>query len=132
MIITLSISTERRSEFVDITDEVQRMITSSGVKDGICHVYTTHTTAGIVINEHADTDVVRDINKMLDKLVPWIDGYDHAEGNSAAHIKASLTGTSQTIFIEKGKLKLGTWQGIFFAEFDGPRKREVLVKIIKD
>lgn len=126
---TIIISTSRRSEFIDITDEVQELITSSGVKSGICHVYTPHTTAGIIINEHADPDVIHDISKTLGTLIPWSDGYDHSEGNSAAHIKASLTGTSQTIFIENGRLKLGTWQGIFFGEFDGPRRREVWVKI---
>ena len=102
----------------------------SGIRTGICQVYTPHTTAGVTINENADPDVVRDLLKEIDTVIPFEDAYRHAEGNSAAHIKSSLVGCDQTVPIEEGRLVLGTWQSIFFCEFDGPRQRKVIVQII--
>lgn len=129
MIKNISIKTTSRTEFVNITSSVQKVVSESGIKSGICYVYVPHTTAGVLINEGADPSVVKDILTALNKLVPHKAGYLHMEGNSDAHIKTSLIGTSQSIIIEDGKLLLGTWQAIFFCEFDGPRSREVLVKI---
>ncbi|MBU1626037.1 secondary thiamine-phosphate synthase enzyme YjbQ [bacterium] len=131
MIETLTISTEGRFEFLDITDRIRAIVKKSGISEGICIVYSPHTTAGITINEHADPSVVSDIISLLDKNIPLRAGYAHLEGNSAAHIKTSLVGNSETIMIQNGNLLLGTWQGIFFCEFDGPRRRQVHVKIIK-
>ena len=132
MISRLDIKTTRRVEFVEITARVRDIIAASGVKSGVCYVYVPHTTAGVVINEHADPDVVADMAAQLDVIVPQHRDYRHVEGNSPAHIKASLAGVSQSVFIEDGRPVLGTWQGIFFAEFDGPRSRHALVKIIAD
>jgi len=132
MLAELSIRTTKRTEFVDITRLVQEQVAASKIKNGICYVYVPHTTAGVTINEHADPDVVADMEMMLEKLVPWRAGYAHAEGNSAAHIKTSMIGSSQMIIVQEGRLLLGTWQGIFFAEFDGPRSREVWVKVTAD
>lgn len=129
MVKTLSIRTSSRTQFVDITAQVRKVVEESGVQDGICMVFVPHTTAGVAINENADPDVVSDILKEINKVIPFSDGYDHIEGNSAAHIKASLFGPSQQIIIESGHLLLGTWQGIYFCEFDGPRSRQVKVKI---
>lgn len=126
-----SVQTNKRVEFVKITKQVQEIIKEKGVQDGICYVYVPHTTAGVTINEGADPDVVRDMTMELNKIVPFEDDYLHAEGNSAAHIKTSMMGTTATVFVEKGQLVLGTWQCIYFCEFDGPRNRHVLVKIIK-
>ena len=125
----ISVPTNTRSEFVDITDWVQEAVHESGIADGLCHVYVPHTTAGLTINENADPNVRRDILTELEKRIPWQDDYSHSEGNAAAHIKASLMGFSQTIFVENRMLVLGTWQGIFFCEFDGPRQRKVLVRV---
>jgi secondary thiamine-phosphate synthase enzyme len=125
----ISVLTNPRSEFVDITDRVQEAVHESGIADGICYVYVPHTTAGLTINENADPNVRKDILTELEKRIPWQDNYSHTEGNAAAHIKASLMGFSQTIFVENGRLVLGTWQGIFLCEFDGPRQRKVLVKV---
>ncbi|MEW6715391.1 MAG: secondary thiamine-phosphate synthase enzyme YjbQ [Nitrospirota bacterium] len=130
MIKNISIKTASRTEFVNITSSVQKAVTESGIKSGICYVYVPHTTAGVTINEGADPSVVEDIITALNKLIPHKAGYRHMEGNSDAHIKTSLVGTSQSVIIENGKLLLGTWQAIFFCEFDGPRSREVSVKII--
>ena len=130
MIETLSISTVGKFEFQDITGRVRSVLRDSGVSDGICVVYSPHTTGGITINEHADPSVVADIIKQLDKNIPLRAGYAHTEGNSAAHIKTSLVGCSESIIIQNGNLLLGTWQGIFFCEFDGPRSRKVHIKII--
>jgi len=116
---------------IDITGEIRTALRESNVKDGICHVFVPHTTAAVTINENADPDVPRDIIKELDKIIPLRDNYSHMEGNSAAHIKASLFGPSETIFIENGNLALGTWQSVFFCEFDGPRKRKAFIKIIE-
>ncbi|MFA5779666.1 MAG: secondary thiamine-phosphate synthase enzyme YjbQ [Elusimicrobiota bacterium] len=127
----IELSTHQNTEFVDVTTQVQKKISQSEISDGVCVGFVPHTTAGITINENADPDVVKDILMMLDKKIPLDDtGYRHSEGNSAAHIKASILGSSVTIIIENGKLQLGTWQEIYFCEFDGPRKREIWVKII--
>ena len=126
---TLELSTTAHSQFIDITAQLQALVTRSGVKSGLCHLFVPHTTAAIVVNEHDDPAVTADIGNYLDKLVPENHGYQHAEGNAPAHIKASLLGNSLSLMIEGGQLVLGTWQGVFFCEFDGPRQRRVLVKI---
>jgi secondary thiamine-phosphate synthase enzyme len=128
----LSVRTGGRVEFQDITGTVRDTVLSSGVKSGVCHVFVPHTTAGVTINEHADPSVVQDIAAQLDKMVPQHNRYRHLEGNSPAHIKASLMGSSQTLFIEDGRPVLGTWQGVFFCEFDGPRNRSLLIEIVPD
>jgi secondary thiamine-phosphate synthase enzyme len=130
MLGEIKVKTGARVEMLDITQFVQREVSQSGVTDGICVVYVPHTTAGITINEGADPDVCTDIITQLNKLVPPNAGYRHIEGNSDSHIKASLMGSSVSVIIDSGKLSLGTWQKIFFCEFDGPRTRKVLVKII--
>jgi len=129
MIKNISIKTASRTEFVNITANVQKAVSESGMKNGICYIYVPHTTAGVLINEGADPSVVKDILNALNRIVPHKAGYLHMEGNSDAHIKTSLVGTSQSIIIEDGRLLLGTWQAIFFCEFDGPRTRQVIVKI---
>lgn len=123
----LTIRTSARCEMIDITASVAEEVRKSGIKEGICHLFVPHTTAAITINENADPDVPRDILTALDRLIPLSDRYRHAEGNAAAHIKSSLFGTSQTVFIKDGNLVLGTWQSVFLCEFDGPRTRRVLV-----
>ncbi len=132
MLKYLEVVTQKRTHFEDITDAVQEIVDESGVENGICYLYVPHTTAGIFINENADPDVKWDIEQTLEKLIPWEDSYKHIEGNAAAHIKSVLVGTNTFVPIKNGKLMLGTWQGIFFAEFDGPRDRKVIVKIIED
>jgi len=129
MVEEISVKSGRRAEFVEITGEVAKAVSSSGIREGTALVYVPHTTAGITINENADPSVKSDIIKELDKIIPWNDDYDHSEGNAAAHIKASLIGESVSVIISKGRPVLGTWQGIFFCEFDGPRKRKVFIKI---
>jgi secondary thiamine-phosphate synthase enzyme len=129
---TLTVRTTRRTEFIDITAAVRNLAERRHVTTGRCTVYVPHTTAGVTINEHADPDVASDITAALETIVPDDGAYRHAEGNSPAHIRASLMGSSATVMIEEGKLLLGTWQGIFFAEFDGPRTREVWVRISAD
>ena len=124
----ISVQTKSRSEFVDITRQVQAAVDGLGLKDGAVTVFVPHTTAGITINEHADPDVVSDIMTVLDRVVPWSADYRHGEGNSAAHVKAGLMGSSVRVIVSGGQLTLGTWQGIFFCEFDGPRRREVWVQ----
>jgi len=131
MLNRLSIRTHSRSELMDITPLVRDIVRKSKIENGVCYVFVPHTTAGITINENADPSVRQDILMELDKMVPWQGDYTHLEGNAAAHIKASLVGSSETIPVEKGDLVLGTWQGVFFAEFDGPRRREVWIKIKK-
>lgn len=126
----LDVRTLSHACLVDITDQVSQVVSASGIDQGICHVFVPHTTAGLTINENADPTVKSDILNGLDKLVPWRDGYQHAEGNSAAHIKASLMGSSHAILVHNGELRLGTWQGIFLCEFDGPRSRHVWVKVV--
>jgi secondary thiamine-phosphate synthase enzyme len=128
----LALKTERRTQLLDVTAGVAQMVRDSGVRSGVCHVYVPHTTAGIVINENDDPDVARDIEAALDRLLPRNAGYLHAEGNADAHIKAALAGSSATVFISGGRLELGRWQGIFFCEFDGPRERQLRVKIVPD
>ena len=132
MIHKVDIKTNSRVEFQEITSKVRDILGRSGIKSGVCHVFVPHTTAGIMVNEHADPSVVEDIAAQLEVMVPQHKNYRHLEGNSPAHIKASLVGNSQALFIEDGRLVLGTWQGIFFCEFDGPRNRHVLVKIVAD
>ena len=126
---SLSVKTGSRTELIDITSRVAEVVRKRGAEDGLCCVYVPHTTAGVTINESADPSVRRDILMELNKLVPFDDNYAHAEGNSAAHIKASLVGPSVTIPVQGGRLALGTWQGIYFCEFDGPRSRRVFVTI---
>ncbi len=125
----ISVSTRSRTELIDITGEVQRAVAESGVQQGVCYVYVPHTTAGITINENADPSVREDILMELNKIVPLQDNYKHREGNAAAHIKASIVGSSETILVEGGRLVLGTWQGVFFCEFDGPRSRRVITGV---
>ena len=129
--IELQIRTNVHTEMLDITDRIQQVVTDSGVKDGVCVAFVPHTTAAVTINENADPDVVRDFTTELGKIVPWEDGYHHLEGNSAAHLKASMIGFSEQILIEGGRLQLGTWQGIYFCEYDGPRGRRLKVKVIE-
>ncbi|OQX52760.1 MAG: hypothetical protein B5M53_07835 [Candidatus Cloacimonas sp. 4484_209] len=131
MIKTITVRTKKRIEFIDITGKVRNIVKESGVKSGLCWIYVPHTTAGVTINENADPSVVMDIQEMLSKLVPYGSHYKHLEGNADAHIKSTLTGVNTCCFIEDEELVLGTWQGIFFCEYDGPRTREVLVKIIE-
>ena len=121
---------KKRVELIDITSHVQNIVKRSGVKEGVCYVYVPHTTAAVTINENADPSVINDIQNYLNKLVPFEGPYSHAEGNSDAHIKTSFLGSSKTIVVTKGDLLLGTWQGIFFCEFDGPRNRKVHIKVI--
>lgn len=128
MLKEIQVKTNQQVEFVKITSQVQRFIDESETQEGICHIFVPHTTAGITINEGADPDVVSDMTKELNKIVPFEDNYRHLEGNSAAHIKASMMGSSVSVFIQNGKLQLGTWQAIFFCEFDGPRNRRVWIQ----
>ena len=131
MIYKIDVTTRTRTEFVDVTSQIQEIIKQNEVKEGICYLYVPHTTAAVTINESADRNVVEDIIFMLNKVIPFESKYLHTEGNSAAHIKASIVGPSETIPIENGRLMLGTWQGIFFCEFDGPRRRQMLVKVME-
>ncbi len=125
---SFSVRTGSRTELVDITSKVQEAVEESGVRSGVCTVFIPHTTAGVTINENADPSVRRDVLSELNKVIPFDDNYAHAEGNSAAHIKASLVGLSVSVLVEEGRLQLGTWQGIYFCEFDGPRQRRVWVR----
>jgi len=127
----LKVQTGRRTQLVDVTDDVERAVAKAGVASGICYVYVPHTTAGIMINEHFDPDVAADLEGVFERLVPRSGAYRHAEGNSDSHAKAALTGASQMIFVDHGKLVLGQWQGVFFCEFDGPRERKILVKVLE-
>jgi len=117
---------------IDITSIVQAKVNESGIKDGVCYVFVPHTTAAVTINENADVDVTRDILNTLSKLIPHKDNYRHLEGNSDAHVKASLFGNTVTVIVNNGKLVLGTWQSLFFCEFDGPRKRKFIIKVVGD
>jgi len=128
----LEVKTSRRTQLLDVTSEVERLVATSGVRHGVCHLYVPHTTAGVTVNEADDPDVARDIEATLDRLVPHGGPYRHAEGNADSHIKSTLTGVSQSVLIEEGRLVLGRWQGIFFCEFDGPRHRQLHVKIVLD
>ncbi|MGE5255653.1 MAG: secondary thiamine-phosphate synthase enzyme YjbQ [Hyphomicrobiales bacterium] len=129
--MVLTVKTRSQTELVDITADVNRKVAQSGVREGLCMLYVPHTTAAVLINESEDPSVQADILMVLNQMVPWKADYRHMEGNSPAHIKAALVGTSQTLAIEDGMLVLGTWQGIFFCEFDGPRQRKVHMRIIE-
>jgi secondary thiamine-phosphate synthase enzyme len=131
-VVKLTVQTHKPISFTDITHDVQEVVAASGVRSGVCFIFVPHTTAAVTINEHADPDVVADMIASLGSQVPPDAGYRHVEGNSPGHIKSSLIGSAQTVFIADGRLVLGTWQGIFFCEFDGPRTRNVLVKIQPD
>ena len=130
MLNRINVKTEKQTEFIDITAAVKKIVVSENFKDGLCSVFVPHTTAGITVNEAADPDVVKDILGYLEKKVLQNDGYRHAEGNSAAHIKTLITGSSVTVPVKDGKLILGTWQGIYFCEYDGPRSRSYFVSLI--
>jgi secondary thiamine-phosphate synthase enzyme len=130
MIHTLSVPTSRRIEMVNITGKIQELVRLSGVTEGVCHIFEAHTTAGLTINENADPSVVADILMALNKIVSDQEAYRHLEGNSPAHIKASLMGAQLTVLVSHGSLVLGTWQGVFLCEFDGPRTRKVHIKIM--
>ena len=132
IIMEFTIRTTKRDEFIDIGYYVEEALEKSGISDGIITIFVPHTTAGITINEDADPDVVKDLLWTLDKLVPERREYKHMEGNSHAHMKASIMGSSCNIIVEDGKMKLGTWQGIYFCEFDGPRTRRVYIKVMGD
>lgn len=129
---TIEVQTVQHTQMKKITTEVEKTVAESGCKSGVCYVYVPHTTAGVMVNEGDDPDVARDMEAMLDRLVPASGNYRHAEGNADSHIKAAIAGSTVTVFIENGKLALGRWQAIFFCEFDGPRRREVRVKIVPD
>ena len=132
MLIRLKLNTTKHTEMVNVTELIRKAVRDGGLTDGVCTVFVPHTTAAVTINENADPDVVRDFTAELDKLVPWEDGYHHLEGNSAAHLKASIIGFSEQIIVDGGELVLGTWQGIYFCEYDGPRRRELYVKLTGD
>jgi secondary thiamine-phosphate synthase enzyme len=129
---TLRIRTNRRTQLLEVTDEVARVVADSQVDSGVCYVFVPHTTAAVMINEHADPDVATDLEGVFDWLVPHKGPYRHAEGNTDSHAKAVMIGASQTIFVDRGRLALGTWQGVFFCEFDGPRERKLWVKVVRD
>jgi secondary thiamine-phosphate synthase enzyme len=126
----LTVKTQSQTEMIDITRQVQQTIEAAGFQDGLCVLYVPHTTAGITINESADPSVRRDILMVLNQMVPWKADYRHMEGNSPAHIKSTLVGASQWVVVENGQMVLGTWQGIFFCEFDGPRTRKLQMKLV--
>ena len=129
MIEIIDVETRKETEFVDITERIKKIVREKGAGEGLCTLFVPHTTAGITINENADPAVTKDILKEINKIVPFDDHYSHMEGNSAAHIKASLFGFSETILVKDKNLMLGTWQGIYFCEFDGPRRRKVFVQV---
>ena len=131
MIKELTIQTHSRTALLNIDSQIEDVIRESGVKEGMCVLWVPHTTAGVTINENGDPDVVRDILHEMNKVIPFEDGYHHMEGNSAAHIKSSLFGPSLTLIITGGRLVLGTWQSIYFCEFDGPRRRRLIVKVME-
>jgi secondary thiamine-phosphate synthase enzyme len=130
MLYRFEVQTRARSALVDVTPQVQQAVDRAGVRSGLVCVFTPHTTAAVTINENADPDVARDILVTLEKLIPQRGDYRHAEDNSDSHIKSSLTGCSELVIVEEGQLQLGTWQGVFLCEFDGPRRREVWVKVL--
>ena len=129
---TISIRTRARVDFQDISQKIQDVLEASGIQSGLCHIFVPHTTAGVTVNEHADPSVAEDIMAQLEAMIPRHQSYRHLEGNAPAHIKASLIGSSHTLLVESGRLVLGTWQGVFLCEFDGPRNRTVLVKVVSD
>ena len=128
--VVITVSTSARTEFVDVTQKVRKAVDDAGMSTGLCILYVPHTTAAVTINESADPSVRADILKVMNDIVPWDANYRHLEGNSAAHIKTTLVGSSELVMVEKGRLVLGTWQGIFFCEFDGPRTRKLHVNFI--
>jgi len=128
----IQVETQTKDDFVDITSQVQDCVRKSGVQNGICVVFVPHATAGLTVNENWDPSVKADTLATLDRLVPWRANYRHVEGNAAAHIKSCMTGVSETMLVERGNLVLGSWQGIFLAEFHGPRRRRVLVRVVPD
>lgn len=130
MLSQITVRTNSRTEFIDITHEIQRLVKESQLTEGLCQIFIPHTTAAVTINENADPSVTKDIQMELNKVIPFDDNYHHFEGNSAAHIKSSLVGCSITVIIDGGRLQLGTWQGIYFCEFDGPRQRKVWLKLL--
>jgi secondary thiamine-phosphate synthase enzyme len=132
MIHRINLKTNSRTEFQDITAKIREVVVSDGTQNGLCHVFVLHTTAAITINECADPDVVADISAKIDSLIPEHGTYRHVEGNSPAHIKASMFGASETLIVENGNVVLGTWQGVFFCEFDGPRERTVLIRFVSE
>jgi secondary thiamine-phosphate synthase enzyme len=127
----LSVKTSTRTELIDITSQIAKQVKKSGIRDGLCMLYVPHTTGAVTINESADPSVRGDIMMVLNQIVPWEANYKHLEGNSPAHVKATLVGASELLAIENGALVLGTWQGIFFCEFDGPRTRKIHVRILE-
>jgi secondary thiamine-phosphate synthase enzyme len=129
---TLSVKTDRRTQLVEVTAQVQKAVAAGGVGRGVCYLYVPHTTAEITINECADPDVARDVESALDRLIPKTEPFRHSEGSSDSHVKAVLVGTSQMVLVEDGKLVLGRWQDVFFCEFDGPRDRRLHVKVVAD
>jgi secondary thiamine-phosphate synthase enzyme len=131
MVHTLEIKTAKTTELIDITAAVREVLAKHGPLDGVCYVYVPHTTAGVTINENADPSVPADILMVINKVIRADEPYRHAEGNSPAHIKATLTGSAVTVLVDSGRLVLGTWQGIFFCEYDGPRTRQVKIKFLK-
>ncbi|NCC94266.1 MAG: YjbQ family protein [Opitutae bacterium] len=130
--VKISITTSRRTEWVPVTRAIQRALEGVPAWDGLVHVHSPHTTAGVTVNEQADPDVAADMEKAFAKLIPWNAGYAHAEGNSAAHIQTALVGTSVLVPVKAGRLAMGTWQGIFLCEFDGPRTRELWLTPVKE
>ncbi len=132
MLRYINVRSSQRSEFIDITEKINEVIKETGIVSGICYVYVPHTTAAVTINEGADPSVHRDIQNALTRLVPQEMNYSHREGNADAHIKSSIIGTSQLVIIDEGRLVLGTWQAVYFCEFDGPRHRRVTLKLIAD
>ncbi|MDW7681351.1 MAG: secondary thiamine-phosphate synthase enzyme YjbQ [bacterium] len=129
-IFEYSVSTRSTTELVNVDHLIKKAIDESGVQNGICHVFVPHTTAAVTINENADPSVISDLLAQVNKVIPFEDNYRHLEGNSAAHIKSTLVGCSLSLLVEAGKPKLGTWQSVFFCEFDGPRNRRLWVKLI--
>jgi secondary thiamine-phosphate synthase enzyme len=124
----ITVQSKSRTAFIDITHAVQQFVTGKGMENGVVTVFVPHTTAGVTINENADPDVTADLETVLDRMVPWTGNYRHREGNTAAHVKASLMGSSVQVIVQDSKIRLGTWQGIYFCEFDGPRTRKVWIK----
>lgn len=132
MVRYINVRSKQRNEFIDITDKIHEVIKETGIVSGICYIYVPHTTAGVTINEGADPSVQRDIQNTLSRLVPYEMNYSHREGNADAHIKSSIVGASQFVIIDEGRLVLGTWQAVYFCEFDGPRHRRVALKLVAD
>lgn len=132
MFVQIEVQSRNKVDFLDITDQIQSAVGDTDVQEGICFIYCPHTTAGIVLNENWDPSVEKDLTMLLDRMVPQDLSYRHGEGNSPAHIKSVLVGSDHFIFIRQGKLKMGRWQGIFFADFDGPRRRNVWLRVIRD